>query len=92
MTVKCPKCSSAAVETFQRGDYVTGTRCLACNYQTIARVCRTVEEIRAFIEGIHGDAQVLFQDEATWPRFEAHFTDDISKTDRIKLWRGAAKE
>ena len=90
--IKCPKCNSPALETFQRGQHISGTRCLACQFETLARVCRTVDELRAFIEGLPGSAVLAFQDDQCYPKLEAHFPAQIGKTERVKVWKGSARE
>jgi hypothetical protein len=89
--LKCPKCSSPAYETFQRGQLITGTRCLSCNHETFAKICKTVDEVRLFLEKMYGDAKLVFQDDGASLKLEAHFVGDMDKTEQIKVWKGLEK-
>ena len=89
--LKCNKCSTGIVETYQRGQYITGTRCLACGYEALSKVCKTVGELRLFIDGMYEDVNLLFQDEPFSIKLEAHFTGDRSKTEKVKVWCAPSK-
>ena len=60
--LKCIKCG-ALNETFQRGPLITGTRCIACGYETLAKVCKDVGEAKVFLEKLpnlnHCDSQIF---------------------------------
>lgn len=89
--LKCGKCGGIN-ETYQRGDLITGTRCLACGYETLAKICRNVSELKAFFEKVPESTQVLFGDELASLKLEAHFSaNDMERTDRIKVWKGSDK-
>ena len=85
---KCIKCGSIVVETFQRGQYISGTRCLSCKHETFSKVCKTVGELRIFLERAYEDTKLVFQDDGCPLRLEAHFTEDMGKTDQIRVWKG----
>ena len=89
--LKCNKCSTGIVETYQRGALINGTRCLGCGYETLAKVCKSVGEVRLFLEGMYDDTNILFQDELASLKLEAHFTGDRSKTEKIKVWKGESR-
>ena len=90
-TEKCIKCGFTN-ETFQRGQFITGTRCLSCGYETLAKICKNVDELKTFFERIPGSAAILFQDDLAYLKVEAHFEKaDIGTTERIKIWRGIDK-
>ena len=89
--LKCSKCGFTN-ETFQRGKFITGTRCLSCGYETLAKACRNVGELRVFLEKIPDGVALLFQDDLAYLKVEAHFEkNDMGTTDRIKIWRGMDK-
>jgi hypothetical protein len=90
-TSKCQKCRTGINETFQRGALITGTRCLSCGYQTFAKICKNVGELRLFLEKMPDPTQVLFQDDACHLKLEAHFTGDMASADRVKVWRGTER-
>lgn len=84
---KCYKCGEIN-ETFQRGQLITGTRCLACKYETISKIVKTVGDVKTFLTNAPEGARMAFEDDAKPLRLEAHFTGDISKTEQVKVWEG----
>ena len=86
---KCIKCGFSN-ETFQRGNLITGTRCLSCGYETFAKGCKNLRDLRLFIEKIPDDVLVLFQDQAN-VTLEAHYKGDIANADKLKVWPGIDK-
>ena len=87
---KCIKCGFFN-ETFQRGALITGTRCLSCGYETLAKVCKSVGEIKLFFEKMSDATKVVFQDESAPIIMEAHFTGSVDKTEQVKTWQGPEK-
>ena len=88
----CLKCRTGINETFQRGEYITGTRCLACGFETFAKVCKTVGELRLFLEKMADDTPMLFQDDGHLLKLEAHYMGGkMDASDRVKVWRGMEK-
>lgn len=88
---KCKKCGSPVTETYQRGQYITGTRCLSCKYETLAKSCKNVGELRLFMEKMSEDTGLLFEDETAFVMIEAHFVGEIGKAEKIKVWKGKDK-
>lgn len=88
--VKCAKCGELN-ETFQRGPHITGTRCIACGYETLAKVCKTVEEVKVFLDKLPAATAVLFHDNSATIRMEAHYTADMSRAEKVIVWRGSDK-
>lgn len=74
--LKCGKCSIGILETFQRGSLVSGTRCLSCGAETFTRECKTVGEVRAFLDKINESAACPIT-------LEAQFNGQIENTDRV---------
>ena len=87
---KCIKCGFAN-ETFQRGPKISGTRCLSCGYETFSKLCNTVGELRLFLEKMTDDTRIVFQDDAVCVRLEAHFKEEMSRTEQVKFWQGSDK-
>ncbi len=88
--LKCSKCGFVN-ETYQRGALITGTRCLSCGYETLAKICNSVGELKAFFEKVSDGTALFFQDDLANLKVEAHFEKDMSRTERIKIWRGNDK-
>ena len=88
--LKCIKCG-ALNETFQRGPLITGTRCIACGYETLAKVCKDVGEAKVFLEKLPEGTVLLFQDNSASIRLEAHYTADLSRAEKVILHRGSDK-
>lgn len=89
---KCLKCRTGINETFQRGEHITGTRCLACGFETFAKVCKTIGELRLFLEKMADDTPTLFQDDGHSLKLEAHYMGGkIDNSDRVKVWKGSEK-
>ena len=86
--MKCVKCGNGVNERFQRGEFISGTRCLACKYETFSKVCRSVGELRQFCEKLSDGALLHYEDEPFTVTLEAHFTGDIASTSKIKVWKG----
>jgi len=80
----CVKCKTGVIETFQRGSNINGTRCMACGYETFAKQCKTVAELRDFIDKIQHFAPVMGEDSQAIV-VEAHFTGQIEKAERVVL-------
>lgn len=88
--VKCAKCGELN-ETFQRGQFITGTRCIACGFETLAKVCKNISEVKAFMDKLPEGTAVLFQDNSATIRMEAHYTADLSRAEKVIIWRGSDK-
>ena len=89
--VKCIKCGVGLNERFQRGDSISGTRCMACHYETFAKVCKSVGEIRQFLEKFSDGAMLHFEDEQANVTLEAHYTGEIATSMKVKVWKGSEK-
>lgn len=88
--VKCGKCGFLN-ETFQRGQFITGTRCLSCGYETLAKICKDVGELKVLLEKIPENTAILFQDDLASVKVEVHYVGDMGRTERVKIWRGLDK-
>lgn len=87
-SMQCAKCSSPNFETFQRGPFISGTRCMGCKHETLAKIIRTVGDMRMFLDNVPEDTPLSFQDDGYFPRLELHFKEQISKAEKVKMWRG----
>jgi hypothetical protein len=86
---KCLKCRVGINETFQRGQLITGTRCLACGFETFAKICGTLGELRRFFDKMPDDTPLLFQDDASSLKLEAHYMGGkMDASEKVKIWRG----
>ncbi len=88
--LKCLKCGELN-ETFQRGQFITGTRCIACGYETLAKVCKSAEELKTFLDKVPAVTAVLFQDNSASVKMEVHYTTDMSRAEKVIIWRGSDK-
>jgi hypothetical protein len=89
--LKCTKCGTGITETYQRGPSVSGTRCLSCGFTTLAKVCKTVGQLRTFIDGMGEDTYLVFGDDPACIKVEANFLGDKAKTEKIKVWKGEGR-